>query len=113
MRLSAPVRARPIVTPPLISLSAESRLPDPTQSRARPRHGRRRSAPDAVAIPVATEAFAAPSELEAAVIAAASGYRFGDIEVPATIARALDRMGFVTPTEVQARAIQPLREGKE
>jgi ATP-dependent RNA helicase DeaD len=113
MRLSAPVRARPIVTPPLISLSAESRLPDPTQSRPRPRRGRRRSAPDAVAIPVATEAFVPPSELEAAVIAAASGYRFGDIEVPATIARALDRMGFITPTEVQARAIQPLRDGKD
>jgi ATP-dependent RNA helicase DeaD len=54
-----------------------------------------------------------PSELEAAVLAAAAGYRFGDIEVPATIARAIGRMGFVTPTEVQARAIPPLRRGED
>ncbi len=53
------------------------------------------------------------SELEAAVLAAAAGYRFGEIEVPATIARALERMGFVTPTEVQARAIPPLRAGQD
>ena len=48
-----------------------------------------------------------------AIRAAAAGYRFGEIEVPATIARALEKMGFVTPTEVQARAIPPLREGKD
>lgn len=56
---------------------------------------------------------ATTSELEAAVRAAAAGYRFGDIEVPATIARALESMGFVTPTEVQARAIPPLRRGED
>lgn len=55
----------------------------------------------------------APTELEAAVRAAAAGYRFGEIEVPATIARALERMGFETPTEVQARAIPPLRRGED
>jgi superfamily II DNA/RNA helicase len=44
-------------------------------------------------------------------MAAAAGYRFGDIEVPVTIARALEKMGYVTPTEVQARAIPPLRAG--
>ncbi len=54
-----------------------------------------------------------PSDLERAALAAAAGYRFGEIEVPATVARALERMGFVTPTEVQARAIPPLREGKD
>ena len=47
------------------------------------------------------------------MLAAAAGYRFGDIEVPATIARAIERMGFVTPTEVQARAIPPLRRGED
>jgi ATP-dependent RNA helicase DeaD len=76
---------------------------------------RRRSRPKA-AEPVAIEVAAeddAPSELEAAVMAAASAYRFGDIEVPATIARAIERMGFVTPTEVQARAIPPLRRGED
>jgi ATP-dependent RNA helicase DeaD len=46
-------------------------------------------------------------------MAAASGYRFGDIEVPVTIARALEQMGYVTPTEVQARAIPPLRAGRD
>ena len=48
-----------------------------------------------------------------AVLAAAAGYRFGDIEVPVTIARALEEMGYVTPTEVQARAIPPLRAGRD
>jgi ATP-dependent RNA helicase DeaD len=46
-------------------------------------------------------------------MAAAAGYRFGDIEVPATIARALEQMGYVTPTEVQARSIPPLRAGRD
>ena len=76
---------------------------------------RRRPRPkpaEPVAIEVAGEGDE-PSELEAAVLAAASAYRFGDIEVPATIARAIERMGFVTPTEVQARAIPPLRRGED
>jgi len=46
-------------------------------------------------------------------MAAAAGYRFGDIEVPVTIARALEQMGYVTPTEVQARSIPPLRAGHD
>ena len=53
------------------------------------------------------------SPLLAAVLARQSAHRFGEIEVPVTIARALERMGFTTPTEVQARAIPPLREGKD
>ena len=53
------------------------------------------------------------SPLTAAVLAAARSHRFGEIEVPVTIARAIEKMGFTTPTEVQARAIQPLREGKD
>ena len=54
-----------------------------------------------------------PSEFEQAVLAASRAYRFGEIEVPATIARAIEKMGFVTPTEVQARAIPPLRLGDD
>jgi len=54
-----------------------------------------------------------PSDFELSAIAQASGYRFGEIVVPATIARALESMGFVTPTEVQARSIPPLREGRD
>jgi ATP-dependent RNA helicase DeaD len=53
------------------------------------------------------------SPLLAAVLASARRHRFGDIEVPVTIARALERMGFTQPTEVQAAAIQPLREAKD
>jgi ATP-dependent RNA helicase DeaD len=47
------------------------------------------------------------------VLAQASAHRFGEIEVPVTIARALERMGYVTPTEVQERAIPPLRRGED
>ncbi|HEX9609388.1 MAG TPA: DEAD/DEAH box helicase [Candidatus Limnocylindria bacterium] len=54
-----------------------------------------------------------PTDFELTAMAQAGGYRFGEIVVPATIARALESMGFVTPTEVQARAIPPLREGKD
>ena len=90
-------------------------MPDTDSPAARPR--RRRSSPPA-GDPATTGATAptddaAISEFEAAIRAAAAGYRFGEIEVPATIARALEKMGFVTPTEVQARAIPPLREGKD
>jgi ATP-dependent RNA helicase DeaD len=89
-------------------------LPDTHTHRARPRRRRSAKPSGPVAIEVATEAEAgAPSELEVAALAAASGYRFGDIEVPATIARAIESMGFVTPTEVQARSIPPLRRGEE
>jgi ATP-dependent RNA helicase DeaD len=89
-------------------------LPDTDTRNARSRRRPRREAADAVAVAVTpAEPQEAPSELEAAVLAAAGAYRFGDIEVPATIARALERMGFVTPTEVQARAIPPLRRGED
>jgi ATP-dependent RNA helicase DeaD len=49
----------------------------------------------------------------AAVLAAQKGHRFGEIELPVTIARAIEKMGFTEPTEVQARAIGPLRAGKD
>jgi ATP-dependent RNA helicase DeaD len=54
-----------------------------------------------------------PSPLLAAVLASARSHRFGEIEVPVTIARALEKMGFSEPTAVQAQAIQPLRDGKD
>ena len=88
-------------------------MPDTHTERARPRRRRPAGGGEPVAIEVATPAAEEPSELEAAVLAAASGYRFGEIEVPATIARAIESMGFVTPTEVQARAIPPLRRGED
>ena len=53
------------------------------------------------------------SPLTAAVLAAQRSHRFGEIELPVTIARAIEKMGFVAPTEVQARAIPPLRAGKD
>ena len=82
----------------------------PRRSRRRPR---RRPAATGTEPGPTSDGAPLPSDLEAAVLAAAAGYRFGDIEVPATIARALDRMGFVTPTEVQARGIPPLRRGED
>jgi ATP-dependent RNA helicase DeaD len=91
-------------------------LPETDISRAHRRRAPRKAPPtaiDSVAIEVAAGEAAVPSELEAAVLAAAAGYRFGEIEVPATIARAIEQMGFVTPTEVQARAIPPLRRGED
>ena len=84
-----------------------------TQHRRSRRRTRRRPAAAASEPGPARDADPVPSDLEAAVLAAAAGYRFGDIEVPATIARALDQMGFVTPTEVQARGIPPLRKGED
>jgi ATP-dependent RNA helicase DeaD len=87
-------------------------LPD-THTRRRTRRRRPTSGDEPVAIEVASQPAEKPSELEAAAIAAASGYRFGEIEVPATIARAIESMGFVIPTEVQARAIPPLRRGED
>ena len=84
-----------------------------TQSRrSRPRSRRRPAAAGTEPGPT-RDAAPAPSDFEAAALAAAAGHRFGEIEVPATIARAIDRMGFVTPTEVQARAIPPLRRGED
>jgi len=49
----------------------------------------------------------------AAVLAAQRSHRFGEIELPVTIARAIEKMGFTQPTEVQARAIAPLRAGRD
>ena len=84
-----------------------------TQPRRSRRRSRRRPATAATEPGPTRDADPVPSEFEAAALAAAAGYRFGDIEVPATIARALDQMGFVTPTEVQARGIPPLRKGED
>ncbi|MEO8246738.1 MAG: DEAD/DEAH box helicase [Chloroflexota bacterium] len=53
------------------------------------------------------------SPLLAEVLARSSQHRFGEIEVPVTVARALEQMGYVIPTEVQARAIPPLRAGDD
>jgi ATP-dependent RNA helicase DeaD len=90
-------------------------LPDTDTPRARStrRRSPRAAGDDSVAIEVASDETPAPSALEVAALAAAGGYRFGEIEVPATIARAIESMGFVTPTEVQARAIPPLRRGED
>ena len=84
-----------------------------TQPRRSRRRSRRRPATAATEPGPTRDADPVPSDFEAAALAAAAGYRFGDIEVPATIARALDQMGFVTPTEVQARGIPPLRKGED
>ena len=53
------------------------------------------------------------SPLLAAILASANSHRFGEMAVPVTIARALEKMGFTDPTPVQAAAIEPLRAGKD
>ncbi|MDQ3691582.1 MAG: DEAD/DEAH box helicase [Chloroflexota bacterium] len=91
-------------------------MADTDSPRGSPRTRPHSHAPASSADQVAIEIGAVPtqpSEFERAVLAAAAGYRFGDIEVPATIARAIEQMGFVTPTEVQARTIPPLRRGED
>jgi ATP-dependent RNA helicase DeaD len=89
-------------------------LPD-TESipASRRRRSPRRPSAQTVAHPAADVTADEESPLLAEVLARQSTHRFGEIEVPVTIARALERMGFTTPTEVQARAIPPLREGKD
>jgi ATP-dependent RNA helicase DeaD len=82
---------------------------DTTRARRRREPSRQPAATDATDV----GAQAAPTDMERAIMAAAASYRFGEIEVPATIARAIEQMGFVTPTEVQARAIPPLRRGED
>ena len=56
-------------------------MPDTHTQRARSRRRRPSGGGEPVAIEVATPDAHEPSELEAAVLAAASGYRFGEIEV--------------------------------
>jgi ATP-dependent RNA helicase DeaD len=84
------------------------------QARSRQRTSRDERAPtngSPASDPAQGAAGTDDSPLTAAVRAAARGHRFGEIEVPVTVARALERMGYTTPTEVQERAIPPLREG--
>ena len=96
---------------------AESRLSQTDPDLARRRRGRRTPpaapAPDAATDEAGGNGTVPATDFERAVLAQASGYRFGEIEVPATIARALESMGFVTPTEVQDRSIPPLRAGQD
>jgi ATP-dependent RNA helicase DeaD len=84
----------------------------PARRRRTPRPPRRQ-APPASQTADADSPTETDSPLLAAVLAAQKAYRFGDIELPATIARAIEKMGFVRPTEVQARAIGPLRARKD
>jgi ATP-dependent RNA helicase DeaD len=97
----------------------EPRLPE-AESPAAPRRARaprrpKSQPPDSVATngqkTLADDS--ADSPFLAAVLATQRHHRFGDIELPVTIARAIEKMGFTTPTEVQARAIGPLRAGKD
>src|SRR5699024_1875874 len=51
---------------------------------------------------------AAPTEPEAA-----AGPSFDDIALPAPLRRAVDELGFTTPSAIQAQAIPPLLEGRD
>jgi ATP-dependent RNA helicase DeaD len=84
-------------------------------ARRRARTARRPTSPSAPDRDGSASAVDRPEDpaFLAAVHAAQRGHRFGEIELPVTIARAIQKMGFVEPTEVQARAIGPLRAGKD
>jgi ATP-dependent RNA helicase DeaD len=88
---------------------------DSSPARQRTRPARRRNQTTAPERDTNGAAFDTPEDpaFLAAVQAAQRGHRFGEIELPVTIARAIEKMGFVEPTEVQARAIGPLRAGKD
>ncbi len=86
------------------------------RTSGRPRRGTPRPRPATTPRPAAShnpENDGAESDLVQAALAQARAHRFGEIEVPVTIARALERMGYVIPTEVQSRAIPPLRAGED
>ena len=93
------------------------RLPEIESSPAqrRTRSARRRNQPPAIDRDGTSATVDTPEDpaFRAAVLAAQRGHRFGQIDLPVTIARAIEKMGFVEPTEVQARAIGPLRAGKD
>ncbi len=91
----------------------EAESPASRRRRARPSRSSRQAPVSADAPSPITDEDAEPSPLVAAVLAAQRSYRFGAIELPPTIARAIEKMGFTAPTEVQARAIGPLRAGKD
>jgi ATP-dependent RNA helicase DeaD len=92
----------------------ENRLPEiEARAAARRPRGKGRGAATTASHGGAPRDTAEDSPLLAAVLAAQRTYRFGEIELPPTIARAIEKMGFVQPTEVQARAIGPLRAGRD
>jgi ATP-dependent RNA helicase DeaD len=91
-------------------------LPEPARARrrpARPAARPTRATTPTEVLPTSDGDGDGESPLLTAVLAAQRHHRFGDIELPVTIARAIEKMGFQTPTEVQARAIGPLRAGRD
>ena len=88
-------------------------MPETEQRPARRRTAQTRRRAAQPSAPGPEESAETESPLLAAVLAAQKSYRFGEIELPPTIARAIEKMGFTQPTEVQARAIAPLRAGKD
>ncbi len=96
-------------------------MPETESPASRTRRSRAPHATSRAQASTSAATAAAPSDQEnlddspllAAVLAAQKSYRFGEIELPPTIARAIEKMGFTEPTEVQARAIEPLRAGRD
>ncbi len=64
--------------------------------------------PDATAPAAPAEADAAAAEPDAP-----AGPSFDDIALPAPLRRAVDELGFTTPSAIQAQAIPPLLEGRD
>ncbi|ATG55048.1 ATP-dependent RNA helicase [Brachybacterium ginsengisoli] len=55
----------------------------------------------------------APTDSAAAAPEAPAGPSFDDIALPAPLRRAVDELGFTTPSAIQAQAIPPLLEGRD
>ena len=78
-------------------------------------------APAAEATAPATEVAAPAAEAPAADVAAdapaepeaPAGPSFDDIDLPAPLRRAVDELGFTTPSAIQSQAIPPLLEGRD
>lgn len=63
--------------------------------------------------PAPTQADAASEQDEPEEPAAPAGPTFDDIDLPAALRRAVDELGFTTPSAIQSQAIPPLLEGKD
>ena len=61
----------------------------------------------------ASTASAAPTETAPAETQVPAGPSFDDIDLPAPLRRAVDELGFTTPSAIQAQAIPPLLEGRD
>ncbi|HEX7351274.1 DEAD/DEAH box helicase [Brachybacterium sp.] len=90
------------------ALPAESEDTSSTAKTAAPAAGASSDLTSAAADAAAPESPESPAEPEAP-----AGPSFDDIDLPAPLRRAVDELGFTTPSAIQAQAIPPLLEGRD